>query len=216
MVRVSVCTLFLVLCAVDVLAAEKDDAGNYVDLGLPSGILWATCNVGAASPYDYGDYYQWGSLIPFRGSDTAYQDCKLNNKQVEDFSGAPEFDVARAAWGGMWRMPTRAEFEELLDYCEWTYVYEDGMKGFELSGPNGATLFLPCGGIVYEMGLSAEGTSGNYWTSTPYGKDTHLAYAVGFTDPWDADTGEESDEDTRTIAGSERHFGMSVRPVMRK
>ncbi|MDE6311366.1 MAG: hypothetical protein K2L96_06060 [Muribaculaceae bacterium] len=213
--RTEAVLIFMILCALR-MGAQSMSASESVDLGLPSGTIWANCNVGASTPYDYGNYYQWGELTPFTGSDYSYQQCRLNNKQVKDISGDKAYDVATFAMGDSWQLPTKEDFEELLDYCEWTYVYEDGMKGYELTGPNGKTMFLPSGGIVYEMGLSADGTTGSYWTSTPYGKDTHLAYAVGFRDPWDADTGEESDEDSRTMAGSERHFGLSVRPVLRK
>ncbi len=194
--------------------AQKATGHEYVDLGLPGGTKWATCNVGASAPEESGDFFQWGELNPFRGADTAYQMCRLNNQQAKDISGDSSFDVAASKWGGTWRIPTKNDFDELLDYCEWTFIAEDGIHGYEITGPNGKSIFLPCGGIVYEMGLESEGTSGSYWTSTPYGKDNHLAFAVGFADPWDPDAGQESDEDTRNVAGSERHFGMSIRPVM--
>lgn len=197
------------------LMAQKASAHECVDLGLPSGTKWATCNIGANAPHEYGDYFQWGELEPFTGSDYAYTQCRLMNKQVDDIAGNPTYDVVTAKWGGSWKMPTKEDFDELLDCCEWTYVSEDGMAGYEITGPNGKTIFLPSAGIVYEMGLEADGSTGSYWTSTPYGKDTHMAYGVGFTDPWDPDAGEESDEDTRNVAGTGRHFGLSVRPVMK-
>lgn len=208
--------LALVISGAVGLKAQVASDQEYVDMGLPSGNKWATRNLGAKTPYEYGDYFQYGELKPFTGSDFAYEKCRLNDKQVKDISGNPTYDAAMAKLGGSWRMPTKTDFEELLDFCEWTYDSENGHAGYVITSPNGKSIFLPSAGIVFEMGLEMSGTAGTYWTSTPYGKDNHLAYAIGFADPWDPDTDEESDEDTRDIVGTERHFGASIRPVLKK
>ena len=153
---------------------------GYVDLGLPSGLKWATCNVGADSPEDYGDYYAWGETST--KSSYGSGNCETWNKSIGDIKGTSR-DVAHVKWGGSWRMPTKAEFEELLntDNCtgEWTTL--NGKKGYKVTScKNGNSIFLPAAG--WRNGKSLDGTDawGGYWSSTPGESSTQYAYRLYF------------------------------------
>ena len=132
---------------------------EYVDLGLPSGLLWATCNVDAETPEGYGDYYGWGCLNPNSNGDTY-------RKNINDISGNSDYDVATLNWGSEWRMPRIGEFNELLDNCTWTWTTQNDVDGYKVTGPNGNSIFLPAcgynnGSNFYDVGV------GYYWTSAP-------------------------------------------------
>ena len=97
---------------------------KWVDMGLPSGTRWATCNVGATTAEQPGKYYAWGEIV----SKTTYTEgnSKFHDKKATDISGDKVYDVAAAGWGAGWRMPTEKEFAELLHYCDWRYVQKNG------------------------------------------------------------------------------------------
>ena len=168
------------------------NTGNheYVDLGLS--VKWATCNVGATKPEEYGDYFAWGETQPksnynwssykwCRGSyDTQTKYCTdsyygtVDNKTTLDLSD----DAARANWGGSWRMPTDAELTELREQCTWTWTTQNGVYGYKVtskkSGYTNKSIFLPAAGYRYDSSLSNAGSGGYYWSSsldtdTPYG-----------------------------------------------
>ena len=152
------------------LLKEKSGTINgydYVDLGLPSGLKWATCNVGASSPEQYGDYYAWAELNTkkyYDDDDYEEWDCI---DCVEDISDNPAYDVARAKWGSGWRMPTESELKELLEKCKWERIVLVGKNGYMVTGPNGNSIFIPAAGYRYESQLNDRGKEGNYWSSTP-------------------------------------------------
>ena len=152
---------------------------EYVDLGLS--VKWATCNVGATTPEEYGGYYAWGETEEkddygwstykwCNGSyDTMTKYCTnssfgtVDNKTVLD----PEDDVAHVKWGGSWRMPTRAEQDELLDNCIWTRTTQNGVNGYKVtSKTNGNSIFLPAAGERVGTFLNSSGSSGFYWSSS--------------------------------------------------
>ncbi|MDE5782942.1 MAG: hypothetical protein K2H97_01275 [Prevotella sp.] len=172
---------------------------EYVDLGLPSGVKWATCNVGASSPSDYGNYYAWGETTP--KSEYTEENCKTWEKCIGDISGNPEYDAARANWGGSWRLPSKAEFEELRDKCTWTWTTQGGHNGYKVTGPNGNSIFFPAVGDRYESSLHRAGDDGNYWSSTPDESDTQFAYRLYFF------------SSLRSVCWDFRDDGFSVRPV---
>ena len=89
---------------------------EYVDIGLPSGLKWATCNVGASSPEDYGDYFAWGETSP--KAEYTWENSVTYGEQMSDISGNAQYDAATANWGGSWRMPTKEQMEELVEHCE--------------------------------------------------------------------------------------------------
>ena len=135
---------------------------EYVDLGLPSGTLWATCNVGANNPEDFGDYFAWGETSPkddynwdtyrysnggSNGHPNLTKYCSDSDYGYNGFTDnltilQPEDDAATANWGNGWRMPTKEECQELFSYCTWLYTTQNGMTGMRIIGPNGNTLFL--------------------------------------------------------------------------
>ena len=140
---------------------------EYVDLGLPSGLKWATCNVGANSPEEYGDYYAWGELEV----KSAYTDVNslTYHKDYSDISGNPAYDVARAKWGSSWRMPTEAEFKELIDNCKWEWTIREGKKGYNVIGSKGNSIFLPAAG--YRDGTYVDRGAGNGYCSNAVDSD---------------------------------------------
>ena len=188
----------------------------YVDLGLPSGLKWATCNVGANSPYQYGDYFAWGETSPKAtyywsnykygtASDklTKYNENSalgtVDNKTTLDASD----DAARINWKRTWRMPTFAEQEELRQYCTWTWVTINGVNGCKVtSKTNGNSIFLPAAGSKFDHLTSDEGFRVDYWSSTlyDYDKESEFAYQMNYWDEpyW---------------IGSQRHAGAPVRAV---
>lgn len=149
---------------------------EFVDLGLS--VKWATCNVGAEKPEDFGDYFSWGEI-------TTKSSYELNNSltyevEMEDISGNPEYDAARAIWGGSARIPTSAEIDELVNDCTWEWTKENGVDGMLVTGTNGNSIFLPAAGGRYEKELQYAGQFGSYWGSTPY-EDLNLgAYRLDF------------------------------------
>ncbi len=110
-----------------------------VDLGLPSGLKWASCNVGALSPEGIGYKFLWGATSP-TATDFPY---------TEKSSLPLENDAAYVNWGSDWRMPTRTEFQELLDECTWVYDTFNEINGYTVTGPNGNCIFLPTTSLRY-------------------------------------------------------------------
>ena len=165
---------------------DGEIAGHgYVDLGLPSGLKWATCNVGATSAEDYGDYFAWGETSPKAiYTDNTYQhwnDADGNgiweygeSAINSDISGNAQYDAATANWGGSWRMPSEDEMQELVNHCEWEWTEVNGVNGAKVIGPNGRCIFLPAAGLRYGPSLDGGGDIGHYWSSTPY--YYHLGY----------------------------------------
>ena len=164
-------TFAAVCCVAAVFAAcEKNDveptAGtenghDYVDLGLPSGLKWATCNVGASTPEDYGDYFAWGETNT-KSTYSLDTYTYTDNKPVLD----PENDAAYINWGGAWRMPTDAEWQELIDNCTWTWKTLNGINGYEVKGSNGNAIFLPAAGFRSSNDVFYTGHYGCYWSSS--------------------------------------------------
>ena len=149
---------------------------EYVDLGLPSGLKWATCNVGATSPEDYGDYFAWGETSP--KAEYTIENSITYGEQMSDISGNAQYDAATANWGGIWRMPTKDEMQELVDHCEWEWTQVNGVNGSKVVGSNGSCIFLPAAGYDVVEYLVFEGDYGYYWSSTPYDHYSNV-YASG-------------------------------------
>lgn len=171
---------------------------DYIDLGLPSGLKWATCNVGASSPEEYGNYYAWGETMP--KMEYIEENCVANGEQISDVSGNAQYDAVSANWGGSWRMPTKDEMQELLDYCELEWTQINGVKGATVVGPNGSCIFLPAAGYQSGPSLIYAEYDGFYWSSTPDTND-FSAYFLFFSN------GCES------VLSSVRIDGQAVRPV---
>ena len=172
---------------------------EYVDLGLS--VMWATCNVGANSPEGYGSYFAWGETT----KKETYTD--LNSKtyrmNLGDISGNPSYDAARANWGSTWRMPTKDEFQELVDNCDWMLTTLNGKEGYRvMSKKNSNSIFLPATNRRRSLSFCLHGKRGNYWSSTPHESDADHAYYLNF-----------SSKVQRIIWRFCRYNGYSVRPV---
>ena len=180
---------------------------GYVDLGLPSGVKWATCNVGAANPEEYGDYFAWGEISPKSSYD--YDNCASIGKSWDDIGGNSSRDAARANWGGNWRLPTKSELEELKNNCTWTWTTQNGHKGHKVTGPNGESIFLPAAGFCSWGELYRRDEVGCYWCSSPVESTINYTIAYGL---W---FGESEDKGPSMELSDDRYQGHSVRPVLK-
>ena len=167
---------------------------QWVDLGLS--VKWATCNVGASSPSDYGSYYAWGETRT--KSEYTKDNCSTYGINIGDISGDSRYDAARANWGGTWRLPTEAEMQELIDKCTWTWTSQGGHNGYRVAGPNGKSIFLPAAGYRLGSSLFSAADRGTYWCSYPKGNTE----GGGF----------QFDTSDKSSLGL-RFFGNTVRPV---
>ena len=184
---------------------------DWVDLGLPSGKKWATCNVGANKSEEYGDYFAWGetSTKAEYNSDNC-PTLGLTNSQLQsqgyiDGEGnlTPQYDAATANWGGTWRMPTYAELRELNTQCTWTWTTQNGVNGYKVTGPSGANIFLPAAGYRNGSSLDYAGSLARYWSSTT---SDYYNYGANFL---------YFDSDLRHVDSKfSRYYGPSVRPVL--
>ena len=197
---------------------------EYVDLGLPSGLKWAKCNLGAPKPSEPGDHYAWGETDPkaeytwatYKWMQAGQSEAKYITKYTiadgetggiwYDSSGAfigdnktalvAADDAATAKLGSPWRMPTIDEFQELIDKCTWTWTTQDGVNGYQVDGPNGNAIFLPAGYLVI-----GSYRAGYYWSSSLSTTESDCAYSL------------DLNSDRYFIARTYRYFGCTVRPV---
>ncbi len=178
----------------------------YVDLGLS--VNWATCNVGAYYPEDYGDYYAWGE------TSTKSSYTEGNYKYSSNPTTLPSnVDVATELWGGemrtgtdyayydSWRMPTKEELEELQNRCSWTWTTKSGTNGYKVTGPNGNSIFLPAAGYRYGSSLSFAGSYGYYWSISLRTDYPFSAWYLYFN------------SDDYCMYSNNRCYGFTVRPV---
>lgn len=145
-------------------ASGSHNGHEYVDLGLS--VKWATCNVGAESPEDYGDYFAFGELEP----KTTYNWSTYNDDWGYEF-GAPDLlasysDAATVNWGDTWRMPTKDELEDLYYDCEWKWTKFKGIEGYKITGANGNSIFLPAASFMIEDKLKGKNYSNYYWSKS--------------------------------------------------
>ncbi|MBR0182267.1 MAG: hypothetical protein IJQ05_03185 [Bacteroidaceae bacterium] len=176
---------------------------EYVDLGLS--VKWATCNLGASSPTKYGDYYQWGEKSPsysFWWSDYKYWNDKNGDGYFwddelsylpTDISGST-YDAARYEWGHTWRMPTKNEWQELIDNCTFS-IETDGLR---VLGPSGLDIILPFAGYKYQNKEYSIGSIAYYWSSVS--RQSSHAYCFGA-------------QRNRRISDFALFTGMPIRPV---
>lgn len=144
--------------------------GKFVDLGLPSGTMWASFNVGASTPEEYGGYYAWGETEEKDVyNDDTYKYYRYGSyvSLGYDFSGT-EYDVAHVKWNGRWCMPTREQQMELVENCSYKWITYHGVKGALFTGSNGNRIFLPAAGGVFHENLCYAGDEGFYWSSTQH------------------------------------------------
>lgn len=205
---------------------EKSDSSSvvinghkFVDLQLPSGLLWAETNVGAESATDNGDYYSWGEIKTKADYSESTYLYGHSYDHIEKYNAADgqqvleaNDDVATICWGKPCRIPTYEEFKELADTanCSWTWVEKavekgDTLRGYEVkSQRNGNCIFLPAAGAHNGTHLYLNGTNGNYWTSTLSDDNCGDAYTLSF---YFANS---------SFYRNARYMGSSIRPVANK
>ena len=175
------------------------DGHDYVDLGLPSGTLWATCNVGATSPEGYGNYYAWGETKTKSDYSSSTYTYSSNPTELPT-----SVDAAYVNWGSNWRMPSLAQFQELINssYTTTTWTTLNGYYGRRITSKlNGNSIFLPAAGYRNGSSLYYGGSYGNYWSRTLYTSNTSYAYSLDFSSSY-------------VITNDyNRYYGQSVRPV---
>ena len=152
---------------------------EYVDLGLS--VKWATCNVGASKPEEYGDYFAWGETEPKEVYDwSTYKWCNGSSTSLTKYCTNSSYgtvdnktvlesadDAAAVNWGGSWRMPTNAELTELREQCTWTWTTQNGVNGYKVtSKSNGNSIFLPAADCHDDSPLNNAGSLGSYWSSS--------------------------------------------------
>lgn len=203
----------------------KKDSHEYVDLGLPSGTLWATMNIGASKPEEYGDYFAWGETIGYNSGKTnfnwsTYKWCNGSEytmiKYCTDSSYGnivddktvlePEDDAATVNLGSNWRIPTIGEFEEIIDSSyttvEWTTMF--GVNGRKISSKkNGNSIFLPAAGIRTDTNLYGAGSYVGYLSSSLDSSRSSGAQILYFNSSY------------IFVDGNFRFGGFGVRPVRR-
>ena len=180
---------------------------DWVDLGLPSGTKWATCNVGANSPSEYGNYYAWGEVTTketYNWDTYRYYD----GSNLTKYTGSDGLttlqssdDAATANWGSGWRMPNYDELNELKNNCTVTWTTQNGVNGRLFTGPNGNSLFLPVAGDRNDSDLYGAGSYGEYWSSSLGTGNPNRAWYLYFN------------PDDNSMGNFYRYYGQSVRPV---
>lgn len=188
-----------------------ENGHEWVDLGLPSGTLWATCNVGANTSEEYGgffawaeteeqaeDGYLWSTYKYYEDNDvTKYFDNDgLKELEAED-------DAATAIWGGNWRTPTAEEMRELIDKCEYKYTTQNGVDGLLFTSANGNSIFMPGAGSCSDGGCDKGTGIGFYWSSSLGSEYSDYAWFLLF---------DSEEVSMSTLYG--RSCGMPVRPVL--
>ena len=189
-------------------ATGTSNGYGYVDLGLS--VKWATCNVGATSLEEYGNYFAWGetstkinyftSNCPTYGLSTS----ELQSQGYIDNEGnlTAQYDAATANWGGTWRMPTYDELNELNTQCTWEWINTNDFKGYKVTGPNGNSIFLPAAGCRDGSSLKYAGGDGCYWSSAPIEGSGYNAYGLNFG------------SSGHIMYYYYRGYGRSVRPIL--
>ena len=208
------------ISAAEQAAASSRLPDKAVDLGLS--VYWADRNVGASSPSDYGGYYAWGetstksdyswsSYQYFHDQDGNGEPYDSNwNTQTNELTNigsnisGTRYDVARQKWGGGWKMPTKAQFEELRSKCTWTWTTQGGHSGYKVTGPNGNSIFLPATGWRDGTSSYVVGSGGDYWSATLSEFNTDDAWYLAFG------SGDHS------VNSYNRYYGRTVRPVTEK
>ena len=187
------------------------EAGHeWVDLGLPSGTKWATCNIGAAAAEEAGDYFAWGDTMA--KEEFIRNNCCTHDKSPSELMEAgildstgnltKEYDAAHNIWGGEWRMPTKSELEELIRNCSPTWVTQNGVDGCLFTGKNGNTIFLPVTGFKDVTTVISAENFGHYRSSTMF-EDEFRSYELSIA------------KRGRYVDYNYRMSGYAVRPVLK-
>ena len=186
---------------------------NYVDMGLPSGTLWATFNLGASLPEENGCFYAWGeseTKIKFDWDNYAMCWSFLSKYNINDKYGKVDDltelelldDAANANWGNDWQIPSDAQWEELFSSCIWRQTKKKDVIGYNVIGTNGNSLFLPMTGYYKGDKLVGSKKTGGYWSRTLFSIPSD-AWSLFF------------DSDDVELTHCLRYIGLCIRPVRR-
>ena len=220
-------------------SGEAISSDDYVDLGLPSGTLWASCNVGASAPYEKGGIYAWGETVQkqsyrmenyfdidsLAGSSSLYDMFGTEGQTQQSIIGT-KYDVASAVCGPDYVMPTKAQLDELNTECTWTWGTLKRVKGMIVTGPNGNSIFLPACGSGNENGIFGYNEDGDYWCGELCDPKVHehsnmdqelleldgpsaRAYSLEFMET----AGWIGVDENHMVSCGQRYYGCSVRPV---
>lgn len=188
------------------------DGHEAVDLGLS--VKWATCNIGATTPKNYGDYFAWGEIEPkeeyiTRNYPHIYYDEKnyINFKDIGKDISNSQYDTAHVKWGEKWRMPTCDELYDLIDECKWEWIRNNDCVGYKVVGPNGNSIFLPAAGCYENSSKNYRfDIGGYYWSSSElFWHELTGTFLLEFNEEY-----VDGDNTYR------RHCGYSIRPVTDK
>ncbi|MBO4773054.1 MAG: hypothetical protein J5595_11000 [Bacteroidales bacterium] len=220
MKKISLMVVFMLITTV--IWAQDNDRDKehlHVDLGLPSGTLWAFTNLGAALPEDFGDYYAWGEVDYksdyswntykyVKGGDatkfTKYcAQATIGNAKYTDTLVVLEAqdDVATQKWGADWCMPTREQFDELKKECTWKWTVRNGKNIIEITGKNGNKLYMPAAGCHFNKSRSLVGSNGYYWSSSISDKGSGRGACFTFS------------QNDMEVSVRARNIGNTIRPV---
>lgn len=184
---------------ISIVLHSENGGHTFIDLGLPSGTLWAECNLGAKKPEEYGTYYAWGEIAT---KDLfSWNTYSIGNELDSVTRLDASHDAATANWGDNWRMPSREDFDELYSSCTMEWTTRNNVNGYQLTGPNGKSIFLPAAGGRGDGNIYEGGSCGFYWLSSVYTDDTQFAW--GFL----------IDADSFYETSYYRMYGQTIRPV---
>lgn len=225
---VAVSMVAFVSCGKDLFNESNDNGGDsdlptpgpglsWIDLGLPSGLLWASCNVGATAPEEFGNYYAWGEVESKRdyswstyrygdGSERLTKYCNNPNYGLNRYTDTlttlePEDDAATALIGDGARTPTRLDWQELMQNTTYAWTTENGVNGCRFTGTNGNSIFLPAAGGWTETEFFGAGDFGDYWSSSFEWGSPYNAWDLLIK------------SDVQSMGTYERCYGYSVRAV---
>lgn len=192
------------------LFCPDDNHPHLIDLGLPSGTLWACCNVGTRIPEGYGGYFAWGETAEkdeYVWSTYAFYDSNAPRgadvRYIGDDIAGTNYDAATVNWGAQWQMPTGKQSDELITHCVISWTTLNGVRGQMVKGSNGGTIFLPAAGWRHHSVIDSLGTKGGYWTSSCIQKSQCYSKRLIL-------------RESISTYGLLRYFGQSVRPVSTK
>ena len=182
-----------------------------IDLGLPSGLKWGSCNVGAEMAHEFGTYFAWGETVAKQSYSKENSSCSgmlpsdMNSKGILDADGnlSSKYDAASQICGKEWRLPTLADVKELIENCVWKWTSVQNVQGYLVrSKVNSNSIFLPAAGYCHDSSVDFAGDDGGYWSSTP-GPDADRSNSLDFLSV------------NRSVFLSNRYNGRTIRPVCR-
>lgn len=179
-----------------------------IDLGLPSGTLWASHNLGATKPEEHGDFFAWGDTKGHKSGSISFDWSNYKWHQEENlYNGrdrrelATEDDAASVNWGNNWQIPSLEQIKELQDNCSWEWTIFNGVNGCKVTGANGNYIFLPAAGVCYNTTYFGENRNGYYWSRSLWDGNSSFSYRMFFS------------KEKKSYNYNQREEGLSIRPV---